>query len=165
MYREIYSLSLSLSLSLSRSLCSSCSLSSLSLPPSSYLFFGETEFEFRAWKMLYCLSHASSPFCCGYFGDGVSWTICLCWPWTTILPISAFQVARLLGLQVWAIGAGFHFFCFCFFEIGSYSVAQVGLEFAILLPWPPVSWDYRLVPWELAKDLFKSKTWRVEKYL
>jgi hypothetical protein len=26
------------------------------------------------------LSHASSPFCSGSFGDGVSWTICPGWP-------------------------------------------------------------------------------------
>jgi hypothetical protein len=38
---------------------------------------------------LYCLSHASSPFCCGYFGDGgvVPLTICLGWPQTRILLI------------------------------------------------------------------------------
>jgi hypothetical protein len=34
------------------------------------------------------LEYTSSPFCPGYFGDGVSWTICLGWPWTLILPIS-----------------------------------------------------------------------------
>jgi hypothetical protein len=36
------------------------------------------------------LSHFSSPFCSGDFGDGVSqWTICLGWPQTRILQISA----------------------------------------------------------------------------
>jgi hypothetical protein len=34
------------------------------------------------------LNHTSSPFCSGYFGDGVSWTICLGWPWTAVLPVS-----------------------------------------------------------------------------
>jgi hypothetical protein len=38
--------------------------------------------------------HTSSPLCSGYFGDGVSWTICLGWPWTEILLISVSQVAR-----------------------------------------------------------------------
>jgi hypothetical protein len=33
-----------------------------------------------------------------------------------------------------------------FFETGSYNVAQVGLEFAILLPQPPECWDYRRAP-------------------
>jgi hypothetical protein len=39
----------------------------------------------------------ASPFCPGYFGDGVSQTICLGWPQTSILPISASQVARITG--------------------------------------------------------------------
>jgi hypothetical protein len=40
------------------------------------------------------LSHISSPFCAGYFGDGVSQTIFLGW-----IPISAFQVARITGVS------------------------------------------------------------------
>jgi hypothetical protein len=31
---------------------------------------------------------------------GVSWTICLDWPWTLILPISAPQVARITGVRL-----------------------------------------------------------------
>jgi hypothetical protein len=31
---------------------------------------------------LYLLSHTSSPFCFGYFGDEFSRTICLGWLWT-----------------------------------------------------------------------------------
>jgi hypothetical protein len=38
-----------------------------------------------AKQVLHCLSHTSSPFCSGYFGDGVSQTICLGWPQTLIL--------------------------------------------------------------------------------
>jgi hypothetical protein len=45
------------------------------------------------------LSHTCSPFCSGYFGDGVSWTICLGWPQTSILPISASQVARITSVS------------------------------------------------------------------
>jgi hypothetical protein len=45
------------------------------------------------------LSHTSSPFCSGYFGDQVSGTICLGWPPTMILLISAFQVARMIGVS------------------------------------------------------------------
>jgi hypothetical protein len=41
------------------------------------------------------LSPMSSPFCSVYFGDGVSWTVCMGWPWTMILLISASQVARI----------------------------------------------------------------------
>jgi hypothetical protein len=52
-----------------------------------------------AEQALYCLSHTSSPFCSGYFGDGVSRAICLSWPRTAILPISASQVARISGLS------------------------------------------------------------------
>jgi hypothetical protein len=50
-------------------------------------------------QILYCLNHASSPFCSIYFGDRVSWTICLGWLRTVILPISASQVARITGMS------------------------------------------------------------------
>jgi hypothetical protein len=36
---------------------------------------------------------------CGYFWDGVSWTICLGWLWTTILLLSSSWVARLTGVH------------------------------------------------------------------
>jgi hypothetical protein len=39
------------------------------------------------------LSHTSSPFCSGYFGDGVSQIICLAWPQTMILP----NLAKIIG--------------------------------------------------------------------
>jgi hypothetical protein len=32
---------------------------------------------------------------------GVSRAICLGWPWTMILPISVFQVARITGISHW----------------------------------------------------------------
>jgi hypothetical protein len=41
------------------------------------------------------VSHTSSPFCSGYFGEGVSWTICLGWCQTYILLLSAPSVARI----------------------------------------------------------------------
>jgi hypothetical protein len=56
---------------------------------------------------LYCLSHTSSPFCSSYFGDGVSWTICPDWLWTSILPSLATQVARITGLSYHAWFAWF----------------------------------------------------------
>jgi hypothetical protein len=34
-----------------------------------------------AKQALNCLSHSSSPFCSGYFGNGVLQTICLGWLW------------------------------------------------------------------------------------
>jgi hypothetical protein len=52
-----------------------------------------------AKQALYCLSHASSAFCCSYFGDGVSPTICPSWPRTMILLISAPHVARIRGMS------------------------------------------------------------------
>jgi hypothetical protein len=45
-----------------------------------------------------CLSHTSTPFCSGYFRDGVLWTICPGWPQTEILLSSASQVARITGV-------------------------------------------------------------------
>jgi hypothetical protein len=52
-----------------------------------------------ATQVFYCLSHVSSPFCSSYFGNGVLQTICSDWPWTTILPISVFQVVRITGMS------------------------------------------------------------------
>jgi hypothetical protein len=44
-------------------------------------------------QVLYHLSHTSSPFNSGYFGDGVSQTICPGWSQTMIFPVSASQIA------------------------------------------------------------------------
>jgi hypothetical protein len=52
----------------------------------------------------YTLGHGSSPFCSGYFGDGVggvSQNIRPGWPRTSILPISASQVAGITGGSYW----------------------------------------------------------------
>jgi hypothetical protein len=46
-----------------------------------------------------CLSHTSSPFCCDYFGDGSLENNLPDWPRTTILLPSAFQVARITGMN------------------------------------------------------------------
>jgi hypothetical protein len=40
-------------------------------------------------QALYHLHQTPSPFCSGYFGNGVSQTICPGWPQTAILQISA----------------------------------------------------------------------------
>jgi hypothetical protein len=45
------------------------------------------------------LTHPSSSFCSGYFGDGVSWNICLSLPWTAVLLIPSSQVARFTGMS------------------------------------------------------------------
>jgi hypothetical protein len=47
------------------------------------------------------LNHTSSPFCTGYVGDGVSQTVCLGWPLTVFLLISASQVARIISMSHW----------------------------------------------------------------
>jgi hypothetical protein len=54
-----------------------------------------------AKQVLYSLGHTSSPFCSGYFGDRVSQTVCLGWPQTMILLISASQVAKITGVSHW----------------------------------------------------------------
>jgi hypothetical protein len=54
-----------------------------------------------AKKVLYSLSHTSSPFCFGYFGDGVSWAIYLGCPWTLILSIPASQIVRIADMNHW----------------------------------------------------------------
>jgi hypothetical protein len=48
-------------------------------------------------EALYSLNHASSSFCSGYFRDGVSRTICLDCPRTTIF-LKCSQVARITGM-------------------------------------------------------------------
>jgi hypothetical protein len=55
-----------------------------------------------AKQVLYCLSHTSSPFCSGYFGDGLLnylWG----WPQPEILLISASQVTRIIGMSHWQL--------------------------------------------------------------
>jgi hypothetical protein len=52
-----------------------------------------------AKQTLYCLSHTSSAFCSGYFGDEVLWTICSNWLRVMILLISASKVARITGVS------------------------------------------------------------------
>jgi hypothetical protein len=52
-----------------------------------------------AKQVLCCMNHSNSPFCSGYFGVGVSRTICPGWPQTMILPISASQVARITDVS------------------------------------------------------------------
>jgi hypothetical protein len=49
--------------------------------------------------VLYRLNHTSSPFHFSYFGDGVSWAICPGWPRTSVLLISASQVARIADVS------------------------------------------------------------------
>jgi hypothetical protein len=50
-------------------------------------------------QALYHLSHTSSLFCSGYFGDEVSRTVCLGWPQTAILLISASQVTKIISVN------------------------------------------------------------------
>jgi hypothetical protein len=54
-----------------------------------------------AKQVLYHLSHSSSSFCSGYFGDAVLETICWDWSRTTILLISASHVARIREVSHW----------------------------------------------------------------
>jgi hypothetical protein len=52
-----------------------------------------------AKQELYHLNHTSSPSCSDYFEDGISWSICLDWPRTESLLISASQVARITDMS------------------------------------------------------------------
>jgi hypothetical protein len=52
-----------------------------------------------AKQAFYGLNQISSPFCSGYFGDGILQTICPGWPQTMILPISASQIARITDMS------------------------------------------------------------------
>jgi hypothetical protein len=65
------------------------------------------------------------------------WAICLGWTWTTILPISASQVARITGVNYWGLEPNLFFL-----KTESCYVAQTGLEFKVLLPQSPRCWDY-----------------------
>jgi hypothetical protein len=44
-------------------------------------------------------------------GRGVSQTVCLGWPQTTSLPVSASQVARITGVSPWHLAQA-HILCF-----------------------------------------------------
>jgi hypothetical protein len=81
-----------------------------------FFFFGGTWIWIQGFplakQVLYCLSHTSSPICSGYFGDEVSWSICLGWPRAMILLISASQVARITDMSYHA----WHLFHLCTFE-------------------------------------------------
>jgi hypothetical protein len=72
-----------------------------------FFFFLGLGFELRASCLqsdtLYHLSNTSSPFCSGYLGDGILQIICLGWPRTMILPISASKVARITGVSHWCL--------------------------------------------------------------
>jgi hypothetical protein len=50
-----------------------------------------------AEQVLYHLIHTSNPLYSGYFGDGVSQTVCQGWLQTTILPISTSKVAGIIS--------------------------------------------------------------------
>jgi hypothetical protein len=67
-----------------------------------------------AKQALYHLSHISSPFDFGYFGEGISRTICPGWPQTNILLISASQVARIIVMSHQHPASSSLFFGACF---------------------------------------------------
>jgi hypothetical protein len=48
--------------------------------------------------------------CSGYFGDGVSRTICSSWSQTTILPMLASQVTWITGMNHWHLALFFVLF-------------------------------------------------------
>jgi homogentisate 1,2-dioxygenase len=71
--------------------------------PDFSFFFGGTWFSTQGFTLakqtLYHLSHTSGPFQSGYFGEVVSQTISRTQPQTTILLISASQVARITSMS------------------------------------------------------------------
>jgi hypothetical protein len=70
-----------------------------------FFFFGGFRFELKSFllakQILYHLGNTSGPFCSGYFGDGVSQTICLSWPPTMSLPVSDSHVVRIIDMSHW----------------------------------------------------------------
>jgi hypothetical protein len=61
-------------------------------------------FELRASCLQSRSQWTSSPFCSSYFGEGgFLWALCLDWPWTLVLLISASQVARIIGMGHWLL--------------------------------------------------------------
>jgi hypothetical protein len=76
-------------------------------------FFMEVGFEFN---MLYGLNHTSRPFFSGYFGDGVSQSIRLCWHQTITLLFSASPVARITCLSHWCPASPW-FVCLCIYLV------------------------------------------------
>jgi hypothetical protein len=68
-------------------------------------------------QVLYHLSHTFNPFCCGYFEDGFSWTICLGWPQTTILLTLASQVVRITKVSHQCPASMMHFYLFIYLFI------------------------------------------------
>jgi hypothetical protein len=59
-----------------------------------------------AKQALYHLSHTSSPFCCGYFEDGVSGTILPRLASNSNPPISTYHVAKITGMSHWYLATG-----------------------------------------------------------
>jgi hypothetical protein len=51
-------------------------------------------------QAFYCSSHTFSLFCSGHFGEHLPG-----WPGTTILPTSASQGARIMGVSHWQPGS------------------------------------------------------------
>jgi hypothetical protein len=88
----------------------------------------------RAKQALYHLIHVSNPFCSGYFGDGVSRTICPGWPQTEILQISASQVVRITSVSHWCPASPFVYCTFFERLLSAKDQKRPGLA----LPWFPV---------------------------
>jgi hypothetical protein len=82
-------------------------------------------------QVLDCLSHSSSPFLSGYFGDGVSWTICLHWPWTQILSISASQVTKITDVSH---GCPTSSFFYCGVSCTEHSLMELCAPLTVALP-------------------------------
>jgi hypothetical protein len=81
--------------------------------------------------------------CVGYFQDRVLWTLCLDWPWTSILLISASWEAKMTGLTHWRPASLFYLFIFFLLKTWFHYVSQTSLELTVLLSQPLECWDYR----------------------
>jgi hypothetical protein len=65
-----------------------------------------------AKQVLYCLNLISSPFCSGYFGDGVLQTICPSLA-SNIHPLDLSLPSRMTGLSHWCLALLYFFFKGC----------------------------------------------------
>jgi hypothetical protein len=80
-----------------------------------------------------CSITRATPFSADYFGDGVSRTTWPGWPQTEILPISAFQAARITDVSCSCPALLLSFFSFAILELRAYTLSHSTSPFLLLV--------------------------------